>query len=142
MYLTTPSPLPSTRKSFVATTSKDLSKESFGEDWILDRARKEYHRDIVVIKDHLSQQKKIAISLEHSLKQRSEIRHTPPAEVIDEVLQFSPGDCVLKMKPCSRCDGHEEVMDRESVRFLSLIKSHDKLTNQVKDLRHQVRCMQ
>ena len=82
---------------------------------LLDIIRKAYHRDVLVVKEHLQRQGSVTTNDNLLVDDLSSV---PSIDLRETFRLFAPHECELRVRPCFSCGGQLEIIHRESARIV------------------------
>jgi len=100
---------------------------------LLDIIRKAYHRDVLVVKEHLQRQG-INTNDTNSLL-IDDLSSVPSIDLRETFRLFAPHECELRVRPCFSCGGQLEIIHRESARIVDFKYAIKVLQELEKELR-------
>lgn len=101
---------------------------------LLDIIRKAYHRDVLVVKEHLQRQGRTTNANATDLLV-DDLSSVPSIDLRETFRLFAPHECELRVRPCFSCGGQLEIIHRESARIVDFKYAIQVLQERERELR-------
>jgi len=103
---------------------------------LLDIVRKAYHRDVLVVKEHLQRHGSITTNTNDTTDSLvDDLSSVPSIDLRETFRLFAPHECELRVRPCFSCGGQLEIIHRESARIVDFKYAIQALQEREKELR-------